>query len=596
LLHAAFLGQHSTAFQLLLAVAPCLVPGSSRNAALLTACPQAGAGPPLIAAHERQQLAAARVLVLAAAGSAASLRLGLQRLLLDAVRSSDERQLRALLWVAAAGDEGVPSLLTAVIDGQGRSLLHMAINNMQMSIARLLVQAAPQLATRPASCGWTPLHLLASRGGMIGQEHLELLQLLLAVPGAAEAVDGCGQTPLHMACQTDVFLGGADALVSLMAAAAPATVSLADEDGNTPVHLAVGFNQDMLQALVVAAPVQVAATLTAATGTQTPLQLAVGRRNWVSVTQLLQAVMQTSNSDGQDGPAISLQLLLQACPDPANLGSDDGEDSHIIHAAARLSTAGVLNLLLTAQLGDATAVDESGGTPLHHAAYCGSTEAVRLLLGAAPSTAAVADGDGQTPLHVAAQEGCLDVVKLLLAAAPQTASVADEEGQLPLHCAANCSGHPAVVAALLEAAPHAASLTAEDGFTPLELAFHSGNMEAACVLLEGKSTPVALAALAAAPPDMQHLFARVLAARLPLSEAEWNRVPSPCPGLGRALLPALQHSPEQARQLVRHLPAADAERLRAALLVLGRAHGCPRHRLHLPGPLAGRILSLALDD
>jgi hypothetical protein len=91
---------------------------------------------------------------------------------------------------------------------------------------------------------------------------------------------------------------------------------------------------------------------------------------------------------------------------------------------------------------------------------------------------------------------------------------------------------------------------------------------------------------------MQHLFAHVIAARLPLSAAEWNRVPSPCPGLGRGLPAALQHSQEQARQLLRCLPAAEADRLRAAALALVRAQR--RNRVSLPAPVLGRILSLAL--
>lgn len=69
-------------------------------------------------------------------------------------------------------------------------------------------------------------------------------------------------------------------------------------------------------------------------------------------------------------------------------------------------------------------------------------------------------------------------------------------------------------------------------------------------------------------------------------------MPSPCPALCRALPAALQHSAEQARQLVRRLPAADAERLRVAALALAREQ-C-RLRVQLPGSVVGRIPSLVL--
>jgi hypothetical protein len=71
-------------------------------------------------------------------------------------------------------------------------------------------------------------------------------------------------------------------------------------------------------------------------------------------------------------------------------------------------------------------------------------------------------------------------------------------------------------------------------------------------------------------------------------------VPSPCRELGSALPAALQHSPEQARQLVRRLPAVDAERLQVAALALVRAQR--RNRVSLPALIVGRILSLMLAD
>ena len=71
-----------------------------------------------------------------------------------------------------------------------------------------------------------------------------------------------------------------------------------------------------------------------------------------------------------------------------------------------------------------------------------------------------------------------------------------------------------------------------------------------------------------------------LVACLSLTPAEWQRVPSPCPGLGSALPAVLARSAGEAALLVRHLPGADRERLCAAALCLRRlqqCHGLPPH-------------------
>jgi len=70
-------------------------------------------------------------------------------------------------------------------------------------------------------------------------------------------------------------------------------------------------------------------------------------------------------------------------------------------------------------------------------------------------------------------------------------------------------------------------------------------------------------------------------ARLPLSEADWALLPSPCPGLLPALPAALACPLEQARQLVSRPPAVDKERLRDAARQLGQSGS----GMHAPGCL-----------
>lgn len=81
-----------------------------------------------------------------------------------------------------------------------------------------------------------------------------------------------------------------------------------------------------------------------------------------------------------------------------------------------------------------------------------------------------------------------------------------------------------------------------------------------------------------------------LAEHSPLTAAQWQQVPTPCPGLGRALPFVLHRSEAEAALLVAPLPAADSARLRTFALALHRTQR--RLGFHLPSELVGRVLCL----
>ena len=83
-----------------------------------------------------------------------------------------------------------------------------------------------------------------------------------------------------------------------------------------------------------------------------------------------------------------------------------------------------------------------------------------------------------------------------------------------------------------------------------------------------------------------------LATLVPLSAAEWQRVPAPCAGLGAALPDVLARSDAEPALLVQHLPEASKQRLRMAALCLGRAQR--RHGASLPAPLVRALLAECL--
>lgn len=233
--------------------------------------------------------------------------------------------------------------------------------------------------------------------------------------------------------------------------------------------------------------------------------------------------------------------------------------------------------------------DATDHTPLHSAARSDNTAAIHALLALVPSLPLAPDEEGWLPCHTAACCGKAAALKQLLAAAPNTATAITDDGET-LHYLAAERGHVDVLRLLLQLAPEPA---AGGSLAPLRIALHSGHLPAARLLLSCGSTPAVLRCLAAANSQASlPLFTEAVAARLPLLPDEWQLVPAACPGLGPLLPQALALSFEQARQLVRQLPAADAQRLRAGALALARAQRV--RRVYLAPPLAHRILALSL--
>lgn len=293
------------------------------------------------------------------------------------------------------------------------------------------------------------------------------------------------------------------------------------------------------------------------------------------------------------GLTAAAQLLLRVAPHLALVAASH-DNSLPLHWAASRRHAEVAEMLIAAAPAGGMHPANNGMLPLHAAAKGGDERMVRLLLATVPAAALVGTADGALPLFLGAAYGHEAVVQELLRAAPAAALSAAENGWLPLHAAA-ARGHPRVVQLLLQAAPEAASAIAEQGGSPLQLALQVLHVsprfhQAARRLVAAGQATAALQSLAAAGAPAMPLLAECLRAHLPLTDAQWALVPVPCPGLGHALPVALSCSPEQAAQLVRRLPAAEAQRLRTCARCLARAQqqmGTP-----LPPAITGRLMSM----
>lgn len=416
-----------------------------------------------------------------------------------------------------------------------------------ISVLQLLLAAAPDLLHATSTytdelvafetSGWTLMHGAASSG------NVEAIRLLLQLaPELASTRNGDGEFPLHHAAPSN-----SPAAVQLLLQAAPRTAAAADSFGWTAAHFAA-----------------------------------------------------------KRGRADNLQILLDAGVPGPEVSSTDS--CLPLHLAARCAEgeagAAAIGMLLTVYPAAAQVADHDGYLPLHHAAEFGSEAAVSQLLAAHPAAAGVADRNGMLPLHLAAQSEREAAVRRLLAAHPAAALVQDSQGRTPLHHAVMHT-HTympySVSAAVMLLAAHPAAALAQDGEgrTPLQVAIRHHRFEAASVLFpaSGMSAAQVLDRCAALPNYLQSwlppLFA-ALAAHLPLTPQQWQRLPTPCAGLGCALPAVLARSEAEAALLVAHLPPADAERLRTAALSLHRLQR--RLQLELPAQLLGRMMALALAD
>ena len=205
-------------------------------------------------------------------------------------------------------------------------------------------------------------------------------------------------------------------------------------------------------------------------------------------------------------------------------------------------------------------------TALHSAAAGGHVECVRAPLAAGASPAA-ADSAGWTPLALAAIGGCTEAARALAAAAPETCLIQHSgNGKYPVEWAL-CSGYWAVADCLLEHGPQ----------------------PPAAAVLSGLESGVRRHG--ATEETLAPLYV-LLAARQPLTPADWQQLPAPCPGLGAALPAVLARSEAEAAQLVAHLPPADKQRLRTAALCIRRVERSGG--LHLPAELQRPLLLAAL--
>lgn len=456
-----------------------------------------------------------------------------------------------------------------------------------------MASALPLRAERQLPPGGAGLLLAALSIG-----HNEATQLLLAAAPSLAQADGALAAAVEGAL--DSAAHSASAPVALLLAALPDPCAAVEA---LPAGLACRAAQhngvELLQQLLEVAPSIAAAVDCSLTTTMWAAMRGCAQALAVLVESNPAAAV-AANEYGQhalhaaaiNGSAPCVEVLLAVAPQLATALDDDG--STATYVAAMYGNSAALEALLRHAPETAATASFNSMTPLHAAAKHGSVAAVQLLLAAAPQTALAGDVQGFCPAHAAAQHGHSAVLSLLLAAAPACATARDGDGWMPAHVAA-LNGHPPALSVLLAAAPATASARTFRGHLPIDVAVElildaAMQPDTVRALLPHGDTRAVLRALKSGGPQLAPIFADFVLARLPLSPTLWALLPAQCPGLGRVLPAALEHSVEQAASLVRHLPPADRLRLCMAALCLARTQ--KRLQCHLPQPVLWTVLSM----
>ena len=216
-----------------------------------------------------------------------------------------------------------------------------------------------------------------------------------------------------------------------------------------------------------------------------------------------------------------IQRLISEGANVNKLVKDNPLSMAPLHTACQFNRLEVISWLLEAGADPDiktpdNAYGQSGCTPLYFAALsCPGRGAIDLLLGAGCNVN-VQNEVGDTALHIAAVQGRIEIVEVLLKAGAD-ASIKNTRGQTALQAASSRFNF----------------------YQFREDPLYTGD----CWF---------------------PLIANLVAA----GDRSWDCVPSPCPGLGRAMLPVFWSAPQDLKLLFQRLPKKAQERCHASLKVM----------------------------
>ena len=323
----------------------------------------------------------------------------------------------------------------------GSGALFTAIENDDVEMVRLLVEAGADVNAAEGFGGNTPLHEAVEKGDA------EIVKILVAAGADVNAEGFMSRTPLTLATEE-----GATEIVQILLGPGPEAGTSADEEdkeaasapsiGSGALFTAIENGNVALVRLLVEAGADVNAA--EGFGGNTPLHEAVEQGD-AEIVKILVAAGADVNAEGfmsrtpltlatEEGATEIMQILLGPGPEAGT--SADGEDkeaasvppmgSEALFTAIENDDVEMVRLLVEAGADVNAAEGFGGNTPLHEAVEKGDAEIVKILVAAGADVEA--EGFmGRTPLSLAAEEGATEIMLILLGPGPDAGTSADGE-------------------------------------------------------------------------------------------------------------------------------------------------------------------------
>ena len=340
--------------------------------------------------------------------------------ILEAARRGDLTAVRTLLRNGADPNAA---------QGDGLTALHVAAQQGNLEIARVLIEARANVEAQSRLGGYTPLHLAAQSG------HLTVAQALIDGGAAVGAVTSTtGVTPLHLAAQA---LNGEGVIRLLVQRGAPIEAAERQAD-QTPLMFAaaaarVGNVQELLR---------LGANPNASTEVVDVLRRSAIDQAASAYLRNQQTELRSNSPEGTDRPLTLAERRQAIEAQRAYLSSED-EIQKILadFTPSQLDREGTLWNTPTGQRSEVTIVQrpqreiyvgKTGGmSALLYAAREGNIEVVRALLDGGADIDQVS-GDGSSPLLIALMNGQFDLGMMLIERGADVNRAADSDGLSPL--------------------------------------------------------------------------------------------------------------------------------------------------------------------
>ena len=313
-------------------------------------------------------------------------------------------------------------------DSNGRTILHKACMNENLTLVKHLVENYPALLTIRDNNRWTPLHMAVLRNSIevidyFGSQEFDML-----------VTDSDGRTILQFAC-----MGGKLTLVKHLVENYPALLTIRDKKGQTPLHIA-GFvdSVEVIDYFV----------------SQKCSVLDTDRRGWTilhhaccgakltlvkHLVEIYPALLTIRDNNGRTplhmaGYVGSVEVIDYFANQKCNMLDTDSDGRNILHYACMDQNLTLVKHLVENYPALLTMTDNQGQIPLQIAGYVGSVEVIDYFA-SQKCNILDTDSNGRTILHFACMKGKLTLIKHLVETYPALLTMRDNNGWTPLHIA-----------------------------------------------------------------------------------------------------------------------------------------------------------------